>query len=108
MHNKFIESMNEIADIFQVARLKHKEMDFPYPDEMRIFVPDLHLISDYRDEEFKYSTSYPKLLIKVMQGLIGLKKELRQQGKKVHVYQLGDFIDLWRETPYGPKHCRLL
>ena len=101
MHNKFIESMNKIADIYQVARLKHEHIGFPYPDEMRIFVPDLHLISDDRDEEFKYSTSYPDLLLKMMQELINLKNEMRQQGKKVHVYQLGDFIDLWRETPYG-------
>lgn len=113
MHEEFLEQLGQVADIYLVARLKDERIGYPFPNDLRVFIPDLHIISHYRQEEFgyKYSTNYiyheedllpglVKELIKFKKKVIAENESTPDQDKKktVEVYQLGDFLDLWRET----------
>jgi UDP-2,3-diacylglucosamine pyrophosphatase LpxH len=66
---------------------------------MRIFIPDLHLISDRRRIQgaFKYATNHTDLLTSVILALSRLQSSAADD-EVVELYQLGDFLDLWREA----------
>lgn len=98
MHDRLLDYLNRVADVHLVSRLKDERLNFPHKDDIRIFLPDMHLISKDRDKEFKYGTNHPALLAKLAEELKEFKKETGD-AETVFVYQLGDFIDLWRETP---------
>lgn len=113
MHDKFLEQLGQVANIHLLARLKDERIGYPFPNDLRVFIPDLHIISPFRQEEFgyKYSTNYiaheddllpgmVKELIKFKKKVIAENEGIHDQDKKktVEVYQLGDFLDLWRET----------
>jgi UDP-2,3-diacylglucosamine pyrophosphatase LpxH len=113
MHDEFLEQLGQVANIHLVARLKDDRIGYPFPNDLRVFIPDLHIISHYRQVEFgyKYSTNYiaheDDLLPGLVKELIKFKKKVIEENertndqdkkKTVEVYQLGDFLDLWRET----------
>jgi UDP-2,3-diacylglucosamine pyrophosphatase LpxH len=113
MHDEFLEQLSHVANIYLVARLKDDRIGYPFPNDLRVFIPDLHLISDLRQGEFgyKYNTNYiaheddllpvmVKELIKFKKKVIDENERTRNEDKKktFEVYQLGDFLDLWRET----------
>lgn len=113
MHKEFLEHLSQVADIYLVARLKDERIGYPFPDDLRVFIPDLHLISTIRQREFgyKYGTNYnaheADLLPGMISALITFKKKIQEENvsipdeekKKIfEIYQMGDFMDLWRET----------
>lgn len=98
MFNKLIEYLSQVADIHLISRLKDERLEFPYEEDVRIFLPDMHFISNERAEKFKYGTNYPDLIKDVAEQLLGFKNEVGDENNVV-VYQLGDFLDPWRETP---------
>lgn len=113
MHDEFLEQLSHVADIYLVARLKDDRIGYPFPNDLRVFIPDLHIISHFRQEEFgyKYSTNHnahkDDLLPVLVKELIKFKKKVIDENegtgdedkkKTFEVYQMGDFLDLWRET----------
>jgi UDP-2,3-diacylglucosamine pyrophosphatase LpxH len=113
MHNEFLQRLGQIADIYLLARLKDDRLGYPFPRDLRVFIPDLHLISQYRQQEYgyKYNTNYnaheSDLLPTMVKLLIEMKRQIGEENngtddedkkKTFEVYQLGDFLDLWRET----------
>ena len=112
MHNEFLRQLGQIADIYLVARLKDDRLGFPFARDLRVFIPDLHIISRFRQQEFgyKYNTNYNShesdLLPALVQELIKFKRQIivenegiaEEDKRRFEVYQLGDFLDLWRET----------
>ncbi len=102
MHKEFLDKLSHIASVKLVAKLKDENIDLPYPGEMRVFIPDLHMFSKFRQQQFRYKshTNYnadeDDLLPQLARFLLQFKTE--NSDKKVLVYQLGDFLDPWRET----------
>jgi UDP-2,3-diacylglucosamine pyrophosphatase LpxH len=95
-HDELLVALNRIARVHLVSRLRSDKLRFPGND-MRIFIPDLHLLSRKQEKEFKYNTNHHDLLVKLAGELREFKKRLAAAKTEVAVYQLGDFFDLWRE-----------
>ena len=100
MHERLLTSLESVADVRLVAALRHEQLGFPNEKDLRVFIPDVHLIGEKRliEGEFTYATNHPELLTSVLGALAGLRSQAAPD-ETVEVYQLGDFLDLWREAP---------
>jgi len=101
MHDKLLNSLQAVADVSLVAGVADQRLGYPDKDHLRVFIPDLHLISDARQKQghFRFVTNHEKLLT----HLLGALRKLRLATKapeKLSVLQLGDVLDLWREVPF--------
>lgn len=83
------------VEVDLVASLQHEGIGFP--EDLHVFLPDIHLITEERQPSFSYGTNYPELLTDLVVKLTRFKTG--PAGPKVTVYQLGDLLDLWRQTP---------
>lgn len=102
MHKDFLNGLREIADVKLVAKYSNDRIGFPFNDRMRIFIPDIHLFSKFSFDKNHYTsrTNYiDDLLPSLVQYLASFKKESENADKNIVVYQQGDFLDPWRETP---------
>jgi len=99
MHAALLSRFVKVADVRLVARLKDERLGLPAVHGVRVFIPDVHLLSNKRAKKFKYVTNYPDLLADVAGELITFKQSATGTGVPVTVYQLGDFVDLWRQFP---------
>jgi len=100
MHEKFLEHLTKCSDVYLLARLKDQRLGYNHPEDMGIFFPDLHLIGNDREKEFNYKTNEQELLKKVLEKVKEFKSDPNINTKRISVYQLGDFLDLWRQTPF--------
>lgn len=100
MHDRLLGALLSIADVRLVAALRDDRLGFPGDKDLRVFVPDIHLISERRRKRagFVYATNYPDLLAELALALTDLRGRAAAD-ETVVVYQLGDFLDLWREAP---------
>lgn len=98
-HNTFLRQLLQVANVQLISRLRDSRIGFPYADDVRIFIPDLHLLGNDRAKTFKYGTNYVPLLTQLAQELIEFKRSISKEGAQLTVYQLGDLFDVWRETP---------
>jgi UDP-2,3-diacylglucosamine pyrophosphatase LpxH len=108
LHEIALDVLRSVAEVRLVAKLKDEEIKFPDADDIRFFIPDTHLVTPGTLEKngYKYATNYADdLLPAVLQALARMKRE-RQETDTVVIYQLGDFLDLWRETPDPDKRVQ--
>jgi UDP-2,3-diacylglucosamine pyrophosphatase LpxH len=101
MHDQVLEALQSEANVRLVSALRDPRMGFPGENDIRIFIPDLHLLSNARQSDFSYSTNHPEMLAGILDSLVSLRTALKREGKVFVVYQLGDYLDLWREEPTG-------
>ncbi|HEU4420648.1 MAG TPA: hypothetical protein VFT55_17040, partial [Planctomycetota bacterium] len=75
-------------------------LGFPDEDDVRIFIPDTHFITPATIKKMGYRsvTNDVDLLARTMLALATLKAD---SAATVAIYQLGDFMDLWRESLSG-------
>ncbi|HUJ42115.1 MAG TPA: hypothetical protein VLW52_00785 [Opitutaceae bacterium] len=101
MHHRLLAALQSIAQVSLVAALRDDRLGFPDPKDLRVFIPDLHLISAQRlaTGGFHFSTNYEPLLVALLGMLKGLKLAAAAD-ERVLVTQLGDILDLWREVPH--------
>ncbi|MCU0287745.1 MAG: hypothetical protein MUF15_15300, partial [Acidobacteria bacterium] len=97
MHRKFLEYLTNICNVYLVSRYMDERLKYSIDNDFRIFIPDLHLLDDKRDKEFKYSTNNPVLLLDMLTEFWHFKEAASQENLNVTIYQLGDFLDLWRQ-----------
>jgi UDP-2,3-diacylglucosamine pyrophosphatase LpxH len=99
MHDRLLNALLSVANVRLVAALRDDRLGFPNDKDLRVFIPDIHLISEKRRKEgnFVYATNFTDLLTSVAGELINLKAGALD-GETIVVYQLGDFLDLWREA----------
>lgn len=100
MHEELLKTLQAVADVMLVSSLRDKRIGFPSNQDIRVFIPDIHLISNTRSRFFsKYATDPRELqlLCAIVTQLNAFKQRASQQQKQVVVYQLGDCFDLWRE-----------
>ncbi len=100
MHAQLLSALQRIADVRLVASLKDNRIGYPGVNDLRVFVPDVHLISAARQQQggFQYATNYTELLTEVFLTLAQLRRQTAP-GANVSVYCIGDLLDLWREAP---------
>lgn len=80
------------VDVSLVASLQHEAIGFP--DQLHVFLPDIHLVTEERQACFKYGTNYAGLLRDFAVSFKAFKS-----GRNVTLYQVGDLLDLWRQSP---------
>jgi len=95
LHDDLLSRLEALAGVALVARLRDPRLGLPDATRLNVFIPDVHLVTPHRQYEF--GTNAPELLTAVLRGL----RDFRAAAAPAQVvaYQLGDLIDLWRETP---------
>jgi UDP-2,3-diacylglucosamine pyrophosphatase LpxH len=87
------------------ARLFDPDIGMPDNERIRIFIPDLHMISKEAQRRFpgygfnSYQGREPTM-VRFLERLGSFGRQLPDVNM-LSVYQLGDFVDLWREHPIG-------
>ena len=99
MHAALLGQLMKVSHVQLVARLKDERLGHPAVHGIRVFIPDVHLLSTEREKEFKYTTNHVNILTDVAGELVTFKQSATGTGVPVTVYQLGDFVDLWRQFP---------
>jgi hypothetical protein len=99
MHDRLLSTLQSVARVRLVASLRDERLGFANAKDMRIFIPDLHLISERRRVQgaFRYATNHTELLTSVVLALNQMRSGAADD-EVVELYQLGDFLDLWREA----------
>jgi UDP-2,3-diacylglucosamine pyrophosphatase LpxH len=100
LHDRLLQALQSVADVSLVARLQDDRLSFPKDTDLRVFVPDLHLVSEKASKRYSYGTNLIDLLTKTARGLRSLRAQ-KTDVEEIAVYQMGDFLDLWREA--GPS-----
>jgi UDP-2,3-diacylglucosamine pyrophosphatase LpxH len=94
LHDRLLTTLEAAADVSLVSKLRDPRLHLPDDTRLNVFIPDLHLVTDRRS--FRYRTNAPETLTAVARALRGFK--IAAAPAQVVVYQLGDFLDLWREA----------
>jgi UDP-2,3-diacylglucosamine pyrophosphatase LpxH len=94
LHDRLLTALEAVADVALVSKLRDPRLRFPDPSRLNVFVPDLHLVTARR--QFRFGTNAPETLAAVLRRLRDFRSEA--QPDHVVVYQIGDLLDLWRET----------
>src|SRR5690349_3048451 len=97
MHERLLEALLSVAGVRLVAALRHEQLGFPGDNDLRVFIPDVHLLSAERRAVYRYGTNHEDLLVSVVKKLIEVKQSAAA-GETIEVYQIGDYLDLWREA----------
>jgi len=87
------------VDVRLVASFQHGNIGFQ--DKLKIFLPDVHLVTQQRRNAFDYGNNYEDLLTALVRMLKQLKKSAGSAN--ITVYQLGDLLDLWRQDPQNSR-----
>src|ERR1039457_3138673 len=98
MHDRLLEALLALADVRLVASYRDERLGFPAPDDLRIFLPDMHLCSKLRRAAYQYGTNQEELLVCTVQAIAAVKANAAA-GETVALYQIRDYLDLWREFP---------
>ena len=100
MHDRLLSALESLTEVRLVAALRDDRLGFPDPKDLRVFIPDIHLITARRQQagSFKFGTNREDLLVEVFTTLRRLKRDAAAT-ETVVTYLMGDFLDLWRETP---------
>lgn len=108
-----LKSARLVDDVWLVSRLKASYWLDPLDSsEVLFFLPDLHLVSHERERKFTCSfnrvtphqtIARQRLLEALLEALVPVKRALAERGRTLRTYQLGDFIDFWRESDGEPS-----
>jgi UDP-2,3-diacylglucosamine pyrophosphatase LpxH len=97
MHDRLLAVLQSIADVRLIAALKDDRIGCPGANDLRVFVPDIHLLSQDRQASFQYGTNHADLLTTVLIALKKLRRQAVPNGT-LGFYVMGDLFDLWREA----------
>lgn len=98
MHEQLLEALRGVAKVDLVAAFRDDQLGFPSGQDLRVFLPDMHLCSAARSAAYRYQTNREELLVRGLGALMQLKRDASGVGDKVVVYHIGDYLDLWRES----------
>jgi UDP-2,3-diacylglucosamine pyrophosphatase LpxH len=88
-----------------LASYSDERLNFPGPNDIRIFLPDLHLLSSNGRNSMHAAGPHPShsLLKRVIQATTEFRTSVKQGDPSTicAAYFLGDTLDLWREAPPG-------
>jgi UDP-2,3-diacylglucosamine pyrophosphatase LpxH len=103
-HDILLERLMASAEVRLVARL-HDPVAVGNTDTtyLHVFVPDLHLVSDQMRLNYQYGFDWRKEFTSLTTALLETWDTLQQAGHRFTVTQLGDFVDLWRQSDNNPR-----
>jgi UDP-2,3-diacylglucosamine pyrophosphatase LpxH len=98
-------TLSQIATVRVAAHFRSDKLRFPGPNDLRVFIPDMHLVPASARQRFSFSGPAPShaLLTQTLERV----KALRASAKAANpsavcaLYFMGDFLDLWRAAPPG-------
>lgn len=101
LHDALLDLLLDVADVALVTSYAGEGVGLGDPDDLRVFLGDMHLISAARqaEKDYAYGLNHEPLLVDLVRGLGRLRSAARTEDRRVVLYQNGDFLDLWRETP---------
>jgi len=110
MHDQLLEALRRAANVSLVASYRDARLNFAGENSIQIFLPDMHLCSAGRAAQYRYRTNYEQpdgapagpggdLLLRVAGALTDVKTKAEDAGQRAVVYHIGDYLDLWRESP---------
>jgi UDP-2,3-diacylglucosamine pyrophosphatase LpxH len=94
LHDRLLASLEGVAEVSLVSQLRDPRLGCPDESRLNVFLPDIHLVTPRR--EYLFGTNAPEMLTAVLRGLRDMRAAAAPT--QVVVYQLGDLLDLWRET----------
>jgi UDP-2,3-diacylglucosamine pyrophosphatase LpxH len=97
LHDSLLLALDSVADVKLMASLRDERLMFGRADDLRLFIPDLHLISPKARRRYRYGTNQLELLAQVLGVLQQFRTAEKARGNSVTAYQMGDCLDLWRE-----------
>lgn len=93
------------GDTRVIASYAHPKLSIEPAGNLRVFVPDLHLLSTAARDHNGFSGPAPShgLLRRVLEGLVSLRGAVARDNPQgtCQVYFMGDALDLWREAGLG-------
>jgi UDP-2,3-diacylglucosamine pyrophosphatase LpxH len=106
-HDILLEHLKELLEVRLVARLEDEQaVGNTNERHLHVFVPDLHLLSEDAQENYSLKFNWSNEFEKVTTALLNTRNHLWGEELSMKVYQLGDFVDLWRESIMGAKGVR--
>jgi UDP-2,3-diacylglucosamine pyrophosphatase LpxH len=106
MHDRLFQALQgvpQLQEIKLVAGIRDGGLNFPNPGDLRIFIPDMHLSSAAIAKNYHYGFNCNDLFVGVVNALTALRLG-RAAGETIEVYQIGDYLDLWREQLKPPNN----
>src|SRR6266540_487094 len=104
MHARLLNLLrNMTRRVWLVARLRDDRLGFPSDKRLFVFIPDVHLVSRTRRASFNYGTNSIPMLTQLCLNLKVMKSQLAGD-EELDLYQLGDLLDLWRQTTKQSDH----
>lgn len=98
-------ALSEVADVRVATRFSSPRLRFPNPNDLRIFIPDIHLMPSNERQRFFFTGAHPEhaLLKRTLTRLGTLRASVKAANPNAvcATYFMGDFIDLWRCGPQG-------
>src|SRR5215471_860131 len=70
---------------------------------LHVFVPDLHLVSDEVRRTYLYGFDWHAEFTALTTALLETWDAVQQAGHRFTITQLGDFVDLWRQSDSDPR-----
>lgn len=99
LHDRLLEALlkaPKVSDVLIVARLEDPRIAYDDTREVRVFIPDFHLLTKRDEKRYRYGFNAKDRMIGVLKALKSFRKELGPD-ERLTVYQIGDFVDLWRQ-----------
>src|SRR5260221_3606775 len=97
--------LGRVARVSVLTRLATSRLNFPGPNDIRIFIPDIHLLSSEARARFAFRGQHPShaLLKATLTRLAQFRTTVktRDPNSVCAIYFMGDFLDLWREGAPG-------
>src|SRR5450432_1341500 len=100
MHEKLLEKLLAVADrnravLRVLATLTNAAFALPDPNEIRVFIPDLHLLGNARRALYRYGTNHEPMLLDVVNALSDLRANAAANAAAnefVGVFHIGDYL----------------
>ena|ERR1035438_979849 len=97
-----LKAVPQLQAIQLVAAIRDPALNFGDPNDLRVFIPDMHLSSAAIGADYNYGFNCNNLFVGVVQALTALRKG-KTDAETIEVYQIGDYLDLWREASKPPN-----
>jgi UDP-2,3-diacylglucosamine pyrophosphatase LpxH len=105
LHDRLLQALRavpQLQEIKLVAGIRDDGLNFPNQSDLRIFIPDMHLSSAAIARDYHYGFNCNDLFVGVAGALTALRLG-RAAGETIEIYQIGDYLDLWREALEPPN-----
>ena len=92
MHDTLLETLRSVARReSRCASFQDNRLSFPKDSDLRVFVPDLHLVSAKARKRYSYGTNLTDLLTSIARALRALRAQ-KSDAEDLAIYQIGRIL----------------